>query len=220
MSKAVTTTGGSIVFRNEDQGSLPRLYVNHLGKGAILAAKYRDCAVHVDVISGQDELVCSWVDGIPADNDSVAPELTRSILPYQPPDDVYGDNGALHQRIHDIGEMLEWGFNLAVGGGIVNHDPYELRSHEEADPALYQIELEARLIRQQGKKADHAERAQGIVAWLADTDRAFLNHRAEFMALGMLLGNFGAYDHIHDLEQELARIDAVWGLETRNKRLI
>jgi len=210
------------VFRQEDGATSPRVYVNDVARGILLAARYRECVYSVDVISLQDEVVVGWKSGVPSVSVTTAEALSDSIALYQPPDDGYddGDHSVLYMRLNGIAEMLNWGFQLAVGGKPEHHDPNILHAHPNIDDDLYEIEKEGRLLRSQVEEAAPARRAALIGDWLSDMNRSFVGYRLEFTALGMLLESFCGYEHIHWLEQELARVDAVWEMETSNKRPI
>ena len=141
-------TSGSIEFRQEDGAPAPRSYVNDVVRGALLAARYRECAYCVDVISRQDEVYLGWKNGAPSVNATTARALSDRIALYQPPDDGYddGDQSALYMRLQAIALMLEWGFQLAVGGKPEHHDPSILHAHPNIDDDLYEIEKEGRLL--------------------------------------------------------------------------
>lgn len=214
-------TTGSIVFRNQELTTSPRVSVSDVMQGAVLAAKYRECAFGVDVISRQDEIVVGWKNGMPSVNTPTAQALSNSVAIYQQPDNGYDDDqSALYMRLQAIGQMLQWGFQLAVGSKTQYHDPHVLHAHPAIDADLYQIEKEGHLLRSEVENTAHDGRAALIDDWLSDVNRSFVGYRLEFMALGMLVESFCGYEHINQIEQELARVHAVWEMETQNERPI
>ena len=214
--------GGSIVFRTENGATSSRIYVSDVGKGALLAARFRECAHRVDVISHADEIVLGWKNGMPSQNPSLAEQVAENVPLYDVTDDGYGDDdqSALYQRLIGIAQMLEWGFRLAVGAKPEHHDSNMLHAHPNIDDDLYVLEAEGRPLRDAVKSAPQNERAALIDDWMSDVERSFVGYRLEFMALGVMLDSFAGYEDVNRLGQELARYDAIWGMETSNQRSI
>ncbi|WP_341369198.1 hypothetical protein [Yoonia sp. BS5-3] len=213
-------TSGSIVFRQEDGATSPPIYVSDIGKGALLAAPFRECAHRVDLISHADENVLGWKNGLPWQNPSLAEQVAENVPIYDVPDDGYDDDdqSALYQRLIGIAQMLEWGFRLAVGAKPEHHDPSILHAHRNIDDDLYVLEAEGRLLRDAVRRAPQNERAALIDDWMSDAERSFVGYHLEFMALGVMLDSFAGYEDVNRLDQELARYDAIWEMETENAR--
>ncbi len=188
---------GSIVFRDEDYHASPRVYVDDLAAGSLLAAKHRDTCFYVDVLSLQDEIVHSWVGGVPVEGDTIAKALSEKVeaQEFRKDDDeeiIY----LFEDRTYAAG-ALENAFTTAIEPPIDN-----VRGLNEA------LEEESFNVHAESKDLGSAERTASIARWLSDTDRTFVPVLLEFWALNIGLASKEEMARITDFGAKLAELEA------------
>ena len=189
---------GSIVFRDEDYFASPRIYADDYAKAAFLAAKYRNFCLYVDVLNAKDEIVHSWVSGVPGEGDEIAKALAERVK--QIDLDQIDDEDGLVQIFEDrtfAVAALESAFATAIAPSV-----------NSAHGLNVALERESYELYDATRKLDVEARAKALSNWLSDPDRMFLPALVEAWALNMFLKRWEGPVAITNYDVELANLEA------------
>ena len=174
----------SIVFRNEDMRSTPKIYVDYMDAAARLAAKYRNASYYVDVINRRDEVAYRWEDGKPAWGADIE-GITAQVETYQfeRPDDLFWD---ANNRVFLLTEALQ--YSLDIVRGTENQLALDaLYIHEEVtNDAVWDLIFEAEnFAKLQIELPNNIGRAQRFEKWGQDSELLFIGYKTEHVALSV-----------------------------------
>lgn len=189
---------GSIVFRDEDCFASPKIYADDYAKTSFLAAKYRNCCLYVDVLNAQDEIVHSWVSGVPGEGDEFSKMLTERVeqIDLDHADDEDDLVSIFEDRSFAVG-AIENSFIMAIAPPVDTSHGLNVALQEESCE-LYDTT----------KNLAPEARAKALSDWLSDTDRNFLPTLVEAWALNMFLKRWEEPAEITNFDMDLAALEA------------